>query len=120
MQGLLYDRVIGPVSIVADTEMTISAGGNRILVKLTAASGVTFNITGLAITGGAPDGVVVTFLDISNVSHTIRCAHDSVFTSTPANRFRNTGTVNFSLTGIGGVSYRYEGSASRWWMISHS
>src|SRR4051812_2712137 len=101
MARFLYDKTFGPITITADTELSLSLGATT-LVFVTAASGTTFQFPGLSRVGGNLDGLVVTFADVSNVSHTFRWLHDSVAASTLVNRFRNSSGVNLTTTGIGG------------------
>lgn len=116
--NLWYDKIIGPVTLTSNIELGFVLGA-RTLIQLSAAASTTFQIVGLNASGGNHDGAVVTFVDVSNVTHTFQFLHESVGTDT-FNRFRNASSANFSTSGIGAVTYRYDGSIQRWFMLGHT
>jgi hypothetical protein len=106
----LRTGVISPTQIVANTDNwnpTNLATANVIRINVDAAR----NITGIvAQTSGTM------LLLYNTTTFTITLKHD--VTSTAANRFYGPGDVDFSLTAHRSVWVRYDGTHSRWTIIS--
>lgn len=115
----LFDSILPAITISSNQELSLNLGG-KTLVYLTAAS--SFTIFGIATTGGNVDGAVVTLVNVSNsASVQFTFAHESSSASALVNRFRNSSQTSIaSGFGIGGVTYLYVGSLSRWVVMSHT
>jgi hypothetical protein len=70
-----------------------------------------------AVSGSAATGEVLTIENI-DTTDTLTIAHDA--TSTAANRFFCPGAANYSQLPLTTTVWRYDGTSSRWRMMSHS
>jgi hypothetical protein len=111
----LYQTRLAPPVYTTNQELSLALGATTI-VYMTSTINLTF--FGIAAVGGNVDGMVVTLTNITLGSIQHSYAHESGSAST-INRLWNPGLNTVaSGVGIGSITYRFDGTISRWTMIS--